>query len=235
MIPALGLYLVADSRLCGARGVVATVTAAVRGGVTAVQVREPGAGTRDLCRLAEAVHDSLAGTGVPLFVNDRIDVALAVGAEGVHLGQRDLPADHARRIAGDRALLIGVTVSNPSEVAAARALPAGTVDYLGLAPVFATKTKPEAGPGLGLTGTRGLRSIAGDVPCVAIGGITAANAEQVRETGVDGIAVVSAICAAADPEAAASALLAPDLAPSRPGGGPLGDARLGGARLGGGR
>jgi len=206
MIPALDLYLVTDRELCGDRGVVATVAAAVRGGVSAVQIREPGADTRQLCRLAEAVHESLAGTGVPMFVNDRIDVALAVGAEGVHLGQRDLPAELARRVAGERPLLIGVTVSNPSEVAAVRALPAGTVDYLGLAPVFATPTKPEAGPGLGLTGTRGLRSVAAGLPCVAIGGITAANAEQVRETGVDGIAVVSAICAAADPEAAATAL-----------------------------
>jgi thiamine-phosphate pyrophosphorylase len=199
----LSLYLVADSGLCGERGVVATVQAAVQGGVSVVQVREPQATTRELCRLAEAVHNSLAGTGVPLFVNDRLDVALAIGAEGVHLGQSDLPPDAARRIAD---VLIGVTVSNPAEVATVRGWPVGTVDYLGLAPVFATATKPEAGPGLGLSGTAELRSAAGDLACVAIGGITAANVDQVRATGVSGVAVVSAICAAADPRSAAAAL-----------------------------
>lgn len=202
----LGLYLVLDSALCGDRGVVPTVRAAVRGGVSVVQIREPLATTRELCLLTETVHESLAGTGVPLFVNDRVDVALAVGAEGVHLGQNDLPAEDARRIASERDLIIGVTVSNLREIAQIQALPDGTVDYLGLAPVFDTLTKSDAGPTLGLWGTRELCFVAASLPCVAIGGITTANAARVWETGVKGLAVVSAICAAADPQAAAASL-----------------------------
>jgi len=200
----LRLYVVADTALCGTRTVVATILSAVRGGATAVQVREPLATTRQLCQLAETVHHALAGTGVPLLVNDRLDVALAVGAEGVHLGQSDLPAMWARRIAGPD-LLVGLSVSNLEQTAAANALPAGTVDYLGVGPVFATLTKPLAAPALGLELTARLAAGA-SLPCVAIGGIHTGNAAQVRATGVDGIAVVSAVCAAPNPEAAAAAL-----------------------------
>lgn len=200
----LSLYLVVDTALCGARGVVTTVRAAVAGGATAVQVREPLATTRELCRLAEAVHQALAGTAVPLLVNDRVDVALAAGAEGVHLGQSDLPPAHARRIGGPD-LLIGLSVSTRPETADADALPEGTVDYLGVGPVFATSTKPRAAAPLGLELTARLRS-ATPLRCVAIGGIDSGNAAAVRGTGVDGIAVVSAVCAAPDPEVAAAAL-----------------------------
>ncbi len=200
----LRLYVVADTTLCGTRTVVATILSAVRGGATAVQVREPLATTRQLCQLAETVHHALASTGVPLLVNDRLDVALAVGAEGVHLGQSDLPATWARRIAGPD-LLVGLSVSNLEQTAAANALPAGTVDYLGVGPVFATLTKPLAAPALGLELTARLAAGA-SLPCVAIGGIHTGNAAQVRATGVDGIAVVSAVCAAPNPEAAAAAL-----------------------------
>lgn len=200
----LSLYVVADTVLCGTRAVVTTVLAAVRGGATAVQVREPLATTRQLCQLAETVHHALAGTAVPLLVNDRLDVALAVGAEGVHLGQSDLPATHARRIGGPD-LLVGLSVSTLEQTAAANALPAGTVDYLGVGPVFATPTKPLAAPALGLELTARVRA-GTSLPCVAIGGIGAGNAAQVRATGVDGIAVVSAVCVAPDPEAAAAAL-----------------------------
>ncbi len=200
----LRLYVVADTALCGTRTVVATILSAVRGGATAVQVREPLATTRQLCQLAETVHQALASTGVPLLVNDRLDVALAVGAEGVHLGQSDLPATWARRIAGPD-LLVGLSVSNLEQTAAANALPAGTVDYLGVGPVFATLTKPLAAPALGLELTARLAAGA-SLPCVAIGGIHTGNAAQVRATGVDGIAVVSAVCAAPNPEAAAAAL-----------------------------
>ncbi len=200
----LRLYVVADTALCGTRTVVATILSAVRGGATAVQVREPLATTRQLCQLAETVHHALASTGVPLLINDRLDVALAVGAEGVHLGQSDLPATWARRIAGPD-LLVGLSVSNLEQTAAANALPAGTVDYLGVGPVFATLTKPLAAPALGLELTARLAAGA-SLPCVAIGGIHTGNAAQVRATGVDGIAVVSAVCAAPNPEAAAAAL-----------------------------
>jgi len=200
----LSLYLVADTGLCGDRGVVSTVRAAVRGGATAVQVREPLATTRELLALAEAVHAALAGTGVPLLVNDRLDVALAVGAEGVHLGQSDLPVPHARRVAGPD-LLIGLSVSTFDQVAQAQAWPPGTVDYLGVGPVYATATKPKAPPALGLARTAALAAAA-TLPCVAIGGITGGNAVSVWETGVAGLAVVSAVCAVPDPQAAAAEL-----------------------------
>jgi thiamine-phosphate pyrophosphorylase len=202
----LGLYLVTDTTLCGERGVVETVRAALPGGVTAVQVRAPSATTRELCALTLAVHDVLAGTGVPLLVNDRLDVALALGAEGVHLGQGDLAPGHARRLGG-RDLLIGLSVSTLEEVAQAAALPPGYLDYLGVGPVHATATKPEAAAPLGLSGTAELVA-ASPLPCVAIGGVGVENAAAVRATGVAGVAVVSAICAAAAPAAAAAALLA---------------------------
>ena len=200
----LDLYLVADSGLCGARGLVDTVTAAVAGGVTAVQLREPGATTRELCRLGEALQQVLTGTGVPLIVNDRVDVALVIGAAGVHLGQSDLDVRAARRLLGED-LLIGLSVSTLEQVAEADRIPAGTVDHLGVGPVHATATKPEAAAPLGLERTAALAA-ATTLPCVAIGGIGPANVEQVRATGVDGVAVVSAICAADDPRAAAARL-----------------------------
>ncbi|GAA1843069.1 thiamine phosphate synthase [Microlunatus capsulatus] len=195
----LDLYLVTDSALCGPRGVVETVRRALPGGVTAVQVREPRATTRELCALSRELLAVLAGTGVPLLVNDRLDVALAVGAQGVHLGQSDLPAEDAHRVAPE--LLLGLSVSTPEQVAAAP----DWLDYLGVGPVRATATKPEAAAPLGLAGTAALVAAA-RVPCVAIGGIGPANAAEVRSTGVAGIAVVSAVCAADDPAAGAAAL-----------------------------
>ncbi|GAB3667273.1 thiamine phosphate synthase [Nocardioides korecus] len=202
----LDLYLVTDSTSCGDRGVAETVRLAVRGGVTLVQVREPGLNTRDLCALTREVQEVLAGTGVPLVVNDRVDVAFAVGADGVHLGQGDLPPDVARRLLGSQAL-IGLSVSTTTQVAQAEALNSQgpVVDYLGLGPVWATPTKPEAADPLGVD-LAGALAASTDLPCVAIGGIKSANAAAVRATGVAGLAVVSAVCAATDPTAAASAL-----------------------------
>ena len=196
----LGLYLVTDTALCGDRGVVETVRQALPGGVTAVQVREPHATTRELCALSRALLEVLAGTGVPLLVNDRLDVALAVGAQGVHLGQSDLPVQDAHRVAPE--LLLGLSVSTPVQVDQAPEW----LDYLGVGPVQATATKPEAAAPLGLAGTAALARRS-RVPCVAIGGVGPANARAVRATGVAGIAVVSAVCAAADPRTAAADLV----------------------------
>lgn len=201
----LRLYLVTDTALCGPRGVPETVRAALRGGVSVVQVRDPDASGRELCALTAAVREVLAGTGVPLVVNDRVDVALAVGADGVHVGQDDLAATAVRRLLGPHAL-VGLSVSTSEEVAAARALPSGTVDYLGVGPVWATPTKPQAARPLDVEGTAALAAAAAGIPCVAIGGIHAHNAADARRSGVAGIAVVSGICAAADPAAAALAL-----------------------------
>ncbi|MGA8209023.1 MAG: thiamine phosphate synthase [Nocardioidaceae bacterium] len=200
-------YLVTDSSLCRSRGrsVVETVRLAVRGGVSAVQVREPAAGTRELCGLSVAVLGVLEGTGVPLIVNDRVDIALAVGADGVHVGQDDLPPQAVRRIAG-RELLVGLSVHTVEQVSRAVTLPSGTLDYVGVGPVFATSTKPDAAPPLGVDGLRAVVAAAAGMPCIAIGGIHEPAVAAVRQTGVQGVAVVSAVCAAVEPLGAAAAL-----------------------------
>jgi thiamine-phosphate pyrophosphorylase len=200
----LALYLATDAGQCGHRGVPATVRAAVAGGVTAVQLRDPQATTRALYDQARTLAAELNGTGVPLLVNDRLDVALAAGADGVHLGQADLPAEAARRIAGPQ-LVIGWSVSTAEQVEEAVAMPAGTIDYLGVGPVFATGTKPDAGPALGLTALRQLCEKS-TLPCVAIGGVGIDNARTVSRTGVAGVCVVSALCTAPDPEQMARSL-----------------------------
>jgi len=197
----LRLCLVTDTRLCGKRGVLATVAAAVAGGVTAVQVRDPLATGHQLFELAMSVRNQLLGTGVPLLVDDRLDIALAVGADGVHLGQADLPPTAARAVAGPR-LVIGWSVSTLAQLDLVRRFPADTVDYLGVGPVYDTATKPDAAAAIGLVGLRSVCAAAA-LPCVAIGGIGDGNTADVAACGVAGVAVVSAICAAVDPEAAA--------------------------------
>lgn len=200
----LSLYLVTDPQLCGERGVVATVEAAVRGGVSAVQLRDKQAPARELVQLAIALLGVLKETEIPLLINDRLDVALAAGADGVHLGQSDLAAKAVRSLVGAN-FMIGLTVSRAEEIAAVHALPIGTVDYLGIGPVFLTSTKTNALDPLGLDAVAQLcRST--HLPCIGIGGITLANAPSAWSTGLDGLAVVSAICAAADPEVAAATL-----------------------------
>ncbi len=198
------LYLVADVDSCGERGVTETVKFAVEGGVTAVQLRDHRATTRELFHTARELRELLEGTAVCFIVNDRLDVALAAGADGVHLGQSDLPAEAAREIAGPE-FVIGLSVTNLAEAEAARALPPGTVDYFGVGPVYPTGTKPDAAPPIGV---RDLQAICGSssVPCVAIGGITADRVAKLVDTGVTGIAVVAAICSADDPLAAAMEL-----------------------------
>jgi thiamine-phosphate pyrophosphorylase len=201
------LYLVTDTALCAPRSVPEVVAAAVAGGVTAVQVRDKTAGRRDLLALTRAVQAVLTDRpDVRVVVNDAVDVALLTGA-GVHVGQDDLPAPEVRALLGPGPL-IGVSVGDAADLAGVLALPAGTVDLVGLSPVWATPTKPDAGPGLGLAGVRTLAATAraGGLLSVAIGGISAATAAAVAATGVDGICVVSDICAAPDPTAAARAL-----------------------------
>jgi len=204
------LYLVTDTALCAPRSVPEVVAAAVAGGVTAVQVRDKTASRRDLLALTRAVQAVLVPTPqVRLIVNDAVDVALLTGADGVHVGQDDLPAAEVRALLGPDAL-VGVSVGSAAELDDVLALPAGTVDLVGLSPVWSTPTKPDAGTALGLDGTRALaaRARAGGLTSVAIGGISAGTAAAVAATGVDGICVVSDVCAAADPAAAARALRA---------------------------
>jgi thiamine-phosphate pyrophosphorylase len=202
------LYLVTDTLLCGPRPVADVVRAAVAGGVTAVQVRDKQASRRELLGLTRAVQAAVADRpDVAVVVNDALDVALIADADGVHVGQDDLPATDVRAAVGpDR--LVGLSVESADELVAVLRLPAGTVDVVGLSPVWATPTKPEAGPGLGLDAVRELATTAHaeGLRAVAIGGIDAQRAPAVAATGVDGICVVSAICAASDPEAAARQL-----------------------------
>lgn len=200
----LRLYLVTDRDLALGRPLVDVVLAAVAGGVTAVQVREKGLGGRAFLAEVRALAAALAGSGVPLIVNDRVDVALATGADGAHVGQEDLPAAEARRLLGpDR--LLGVSVATAVE---ARAALADGADHVSVSPVFLTPTKPDADRSVGLEGVTRIRRAIGDAPLIAIGGISAANARQVILAGADGVAVVSAVMSAPDPEAEARALSA---------------------------
>ncbi len=198
------LYFVTDPHLCAGRGIGATVAEAVSGGATAVQLRDPDAAARDLFEAAKALVRQLRGSGVPLIVNDRVDVAIAAGAAGVHVGQSDLPAVAARRLAGP-ALVVGLSATTVDEVADAEALPQGTVDYLGVGPVAATPTKPDHAAPIGVRGLRAAVA-ATALPCVAIGGVGPADASELGATGAAGIAVVSAIAASDDPAGAAADL-----------------------------
>jgi thiamine-phosphate pyrophosphorylase len=192
------LYLVTDRRLAGARPLEAIVAAAVRGGASAVQLREKECGTREFVELARRLKALLGPLGVPLLINDRVDVALAAGADGVHLGQSDLEPAAARGLLGDDAI-IGLSVETMEQAEEAAAL---AVDYLGVSPIYPTPTKTDVATSWGLEGLAKLRR-ASRHQLIAIGGIHAANAADVMAAGADGLAVVSALVAASNPEAAA--------------------------------
>jgi thiamine-phosphate pyrophosphorylase len=192
------LYLITDCGLAGGRPIEGVVEAAVRGGATAVQLREKNCCTRDFVELGRALERTLAPLEVPLIVNDRLDVALAIGAAGVHIGQHDMDYESARRLLGPDAV-IGLSVETVEQARAAESLDA---DYLGVGPVFPTATKADAAAAVGLAGLAQVRAVSRH-RLVAIGGICAGNARQAMEAGADGVAVVSAICAAGDPERAA--------------------------------
>lgn len=197
----LTLYLVTDPRLVAARGLLATVESAVKGGATIVQLRDPDGHGRALVEQARALKALLAPLGIPLIINDRVDVAVAAAADGVHLGQDDMAPADARGLLGPGRIL-GLSVGNPLEYAASDL---GVVDYLGVGPVKATGTKADAGAAIGTAGVAAVRALT-RLPMVGIGGIDAGLAAEVVRAGADGVAVVSAICAAPDPEAAARAL-----------------------------
>ncbi|MES9994633.1 thiamine phosphate synthase [Desulfovibrio aminophilus] len=197
------LYLVTDRPACLGRDLLDVVGRATRAGATVVQVREKSCQTREFVELARALKTLLDSLGLPLIINDRVDVALAVGAAGVHVGQKDMAASDARALLGpDR--ILGLSVNTFEEARVAESL---DVDYLGVGPVFPTATKADAGPVFGVDNLARLRA-ATRRPLVAIGGIGATNAEAVAAAGADGLAVVSAICSAPDPGAASAQLLA---------------------------
>mgnify|MGYP000868852216 CR=1 FL=1 len=197
------LYAITDRRLAGGRSSAEVMEKAIRGGVTLVQLREKEAGGREMVAEAQTLLAVTRRYGVPLIVNDRLDVALAVDAEGVHLGQEDIPCRLARQILGPEKI-IGVSASSVEE---ARQAEADGADYLGVGAVFPTGTKADAGEAIGLEPLKAIKA-AVKIPVVAIGGINAANAAAVAATGVDGLAVVSAVVAAPDPQDAARRLVA---------------------------
>jgi thiamine-phosphate pyrophosphorylase len=198
---ALRLYLVTDQSLMRGRPLADVVAQAVQGGVTCVQLREKNLGTRDFLAQALLLKKLLAPLRVPLVINDRIDISLACGAAGVHLGQSDLPVAEARKLLPPE-VFIGWSVESMDQVRQSANL---QVDYLGVSPVFATLTKTDTAPAWGLDGLAQVRA-ATRLPLVAIGGIHAGNAREVLRAGADGLAVVSALCAADDPRAAAAGI-----------------------------
>lgn len=199
----LTLYLVVGSDVTRGRPLDEVVAAALRGGVTLVQLREKALGDAELVEAARALKGRLAPLGVPLILNDRVEVAKAAGADGVHLGQDDLDAARARQILGPDGL-IGVSAGTAEEAAR---VDKGCADYVGIGAVYATATKPDAGPAIGIAGLAALALTLAPLPVVAIGGIGLRQAAEVMAGGAaDGIAVVSAICGAQDPEAAARTL-----------------------------
>ncbi|MDD8030810.1 MAG: thiamine phosphate synthase [Acidobacteriota bacterium] len=193
----LSLYLVTDRRLAQNRPLQELVKRAVSGGVTVVQLREKDCSSREFLELALEIKKVLTPE-IPLIINDRLDIALAAKADGLHLGQTDLPVEVARKLLGPRAI-IGLSVETSEQLTRARNLP---VDYLALSPVFLTSTKTDTAPAWGLEGIAEARKITSQ-PLVAIGGLNKTNVPEVIKAGADGVAVVSAICAAEDPEEAA--------------------------------
>jgi len=196
------LYLVTDRALARGRPLEDVIRPAVAGGVTAVQLREKDLDSREFYETALRITALLRGKNVPLFINDRVDVAIAAGTEGIHVGQQDLPAHVVRRMAPP-GMLLGVSVATPEEAHIAEIARA---DYVSVSPVFLTPTKPDATGAVGLEGVQRIRA-ATRLPLLAIGGIGVANARAVIEAGADGVSVVSAVMSAEDPEAAARELL----------------------------
>lgn len=191
----LSLYLVTDKGQCGEHGVAATVRDAVAAGVTLVQLRDTDSSDAEFVELGRLLASVLRRSAVPLIVNDRVHLVKAIGAAGAHVGQGDLDLGEARALLGPAAYL-GLSVNTAEQVEAAREHGAA-LDYLGVGPVWPTGSKADAAAALGLDGLATLAA-ASPWPCVAIGGVTAERAGQVRAAGAAGVAVISAICGQPD-------------------------------------
>ena len=197
----LKLYLVTDRELSLGRSLEEVVSEAVKGGVTVVQLREKDASTGEFIELARRLMTLLKPLDIPLIINDRVDVALAVDADGVHIGQSDMSYEDARRLLGPDKI-IGLSVENFEDIEAANAL---DVDYIGISPVYGTPTKTDTAEPFGLEGLR--KAVKMSVhPTVAIGGMNASTIAEVMAAGTDGVAVVSAICSAENIRKATSEL-----------------------------
>lgn len=200
---ALRLYLLADASLVPVESLSQVVAAAIRGGVTAVQLRAKAATTLELLELARNLNALCRDSGVPFIVNDRVDVALAAEADGAHvghIGEEDLSPHDARRLLGAEAI-VGVSVGTPQEAHMATSQGAS---YVSAGPMFATSTKSNAGPAAGEALLRSVRA-ATRLPLVVIGGITPQRSAALFAAGADGVCVGAAIVRAPDPEAAARA------------------------------
>lgn len=201
MKQALKLYLVTDRDLSLGRSLEEVVREAVAGGVTMVQLREKDAATGEFIELGRRLKAVLKPLGIPLIINDRVDVALAVDADGVHIGQSDMSYADARRLLGPDKI-IGLSVENFKDLEVANEL---DVDYIGISPVYGTPTKTDTAEPFGLEGVR--KAVQMSVhPTVAIGGMNASTIRDVMAAGADGVAVVSAICSAPSPHTAAEEL-----------------------------
>jgi thiamine-phosphate pyrophosphorylase len=192
------ICLVTDRDLAKGRSLIDVVGAAVQGGVTMVQLREKNATTRAFLEEARALKALLTPLGVPLVINDRVDIALAVDAEGIHVGQTDMPVEQVRAIAPGR--IVGLSITNATQMARADTQ---LCDYLGVGPLYLQQTKADASTPLGVEGFAKLRAMT-DRPVMAIGGLKANNSAPVLGAGADGLAIVSGIISADDPRAAAA-------------------------------
>ncbi|MDA3916555.1 MAG: thiamine phosphate synthase [Deltaproteobacteria bacterium] len=189
-----GVYLVTDQNSCLHHNLETVVSETIRAGICLVQLREKNIDTRSFLNRALAMKAILAPFSVPLIINDRVDIALASGANGVHIGQSDMPYEAARRLLGPDAI-IGLSVETWEDVTTAQDL---SVNYIGVSPIFSTPTKTDTKEPWGIAGLEKIKAYSRH-PLVAIGGINLSNAARVIRAGADSIAVISAICSAEDP------------------------------------
>lgn len=191
--PLKGLYLILDPSVCPTHTLVDVLKEAVEAGVRLFQYRDKHASMRDAYHLATRLRRAAADAGALFIVNDRCDLALAVEADGVHLGQSDFPLAEARVLLGP-GNIIGVSTHNANQV---KEVAAGGPDYLGFGPIFETKTKQDHETVVGVEGLRAIRPLT-KLPIFAIGGITVDTVAQVKQAGADGVTVISAILNASD-------------------------------------
>ena len=190
-----GIYLVTDRKLIRDKSIQDVILQAIKGGVSMVQIREKEISTRTFIKEAQGIKKLIEPFDVPLIINDRVDVALAIGADGVHIGQQDIPYPFVRKILGEDAI-IGLSVETLQQVQEAEDY---NVAYLGVSSIFPTNTKKNTNQIWGLEGLKKVR-VSSHHSLIAIGGINLSNAASVFDVGADGIAVVSAICSAENPE-----------------------------------
>jgi thiamine-phosphate pyrophosphorylase len=206
-----GLYIILDPSVCPARPLVEVLTAAAEAGASLFQYRNKTASMKEAYLDALALRQAAAKAGVLFIINDRCDLALAVDADGVHLGQGDLPLDLARKVMGPDKL-IGISTHNPDQV---REATAGKPDYLGFGPIFKPGSKQDHDPVVGLEGLRAMRRLT-SLPVFAIGGIQIDQSGEVMRAGANGVAIISAILKAPDISHAVNAFLAKMSGPTSP-------------------